>query len=514
MDKRYQVFVSSTYNDLIDERKEATQAILKCNCFPAGMELFPASNKKQWNVIKQVIDDSDFYLLILAGRYGSLGVDDFGKKVGYTEMEFDYALSKGKPIIVMLHRHPEELPARLTEKKETNKKRLEKFREKAMDGRMVAFWENKDQLNGEILSSLHKMISGTPDAVGWIKADSIPDINSATDFEAPRIINSLKAIYNTDDKIRCLAALNARELNECFKYREIIGEFAGLISINQTSDVICETINLLLRKNLDYDVKDKLKQSLDLKSLFLEQCKEGKVRDSELAVSIVNFLDMLMEYSTDYSAPILEGLKAGSIASDRKSYYMGYIADCGCYAPWKEEGQDLINYIVREINNPQRVLSISDLAFFLTGISDDEDEFVEIYNVFVNVDKPVQRKIINSIFENCGANYIIVTPRIQRMFFEICEMVLAWDDDCMKAEWLLYCLFTRTYDIFTVDEIFDKVEEFNDDVFYMFYWQLSNGEFYGGAEEYYSLHDNDIKHIRQIIEERKHPRGNKLLERF
>ena len=96
MDKRYQVFVSSTYNDLIDERKEATQAILKCNCFPAGMELFPASNKKQWNVIKQVIDDSDFYLLILAGRYGSLGVDDFGTKVGYTEMEFDYALSKGK----------------------------------------------------------------------------------------------------------------------------------------------------------------------------------------------------------------------------------------------------------------------------------------------------------------------------------------------------------------------------------------------------------------------------------
>lgn len=96
MDKRYQVFVSSTYNDLIDERKEATQAILKCNCFPAGMELFPASNKKQWSVIKQVIDDSDFYLLILAGRYGSLGVDDFGTKVGYTEMEFDYALSKGK----------------------------------------------------------------------------------------------------------------------------------------------------------------------------------------------------------------------------------------------------------------------------------------------------------------------------------------------------------------------------------------------------------------------------------
>lgn len=514
MDKRYQVFVSSTYNDLIDERKEATQAILKCNCFPAGMELFPASNKKQWSVIKQVIDDSDFYLLILAGRYGSLGVDDFGKKVGYTEMEFDYALSKGKPIIVMLHRHPEELPARLTEKKEINKKRLEKFREKAMDGRLVAFWENKDQLNGEILSSLHKMIDGTPDAVGWIKADAIPDINSKADSKAPRIINNLKTIYNTDDKIRYLAGLTARELNECFKYREVIGEFVNLININQTSNVICETIDLLLTKNLDYDVTKKLIHSLDLKSLFLGQCKEGKVQDSELAVSIVRLLDVLREYAIDYSAPILEGLKAGSIASDRKYYYERYIADSGCYAPWKDEGQDLIKYIVREINNPQRVLSISDLTFLLTSVSDDEDEFVEIYNVFVNVDKPVQREIINSIFENCGANFEIVTPRIQRMFFDMCETVLAWDDDCMKVEWLLYCLFTRTYDIFTVDEIFDKVEEFNDDVFYMFYWQLSLGEFYGEAEEYYSLRDDDIKHIRQIIEDRKHPRGNKLLERF
>jgi len=47
------------------------------------MELFPASNKKQWTIIKRVIDDSDFYLLIIAGRYGSLGIDDDGNNVIY-----------------------------------------------------------------------------------------------------------------------------------------------------------------------------------------------------------------------------------------------------------------------------------------------------------------------------------------------------------------------------------------------------------------------------------------------
>ena len=71
---KYQVFVSSTYVDLIEERKEITQAILEANCIPAGMELFPASNKSQWDFIKKVIDDSDFYLVILAKIYYRNGV--------------------------------------------------------------------------------------------------------------------------------------------------------------------------------------------------------------------------------------------------------------------------------------------------------------------------------------------------------------------------------------------------------------------------------------------------------
>lgn len=173
MKKRFQVFVSSTYTDLIEERKEVTQAILKCNCFPAGMELFPASNKTQWDIIKRVIEDSDFYLLIIAGRYGSLGTDDYGKKISYTEMEFDYALSLGKPIIVMLHKDPDSLPSKLVEKGAANIQKLIKFREKAATDRMISFWENKDQLHSAVLDSLHKIMNDNPKAVGWVRADKI-----------------------------------------------------------------------------------------------------------------------------------------------------------------------------------------------------------------------------------------------------------------------------------------------------------------------------------------------------
>ncbi|MBA5982574.1 DUF4062 domain-containing protein, partial [Pseudomonas sp. MD195_PC81_125] len=68
MEKRYQVFVSSTYTDLMEERKSVTQTLMEMDCIPAGMEMFPATDEEQWVFIKKVIDDCDYYLLIVGGR--------------------------------------------------------------------------------------------------------------------------------------------------------------------------------------------------------------------------------------------------------------------------------------------------------------------------------------------------------------------------------------------------------------------------------------------------------------
>jgi hypothetical protein len=75
MDKRYQVFISSTYADLLEERQEVIQALLELDCIPAGMELFPAASEDQWTLIKKVIDDCDYYMAIVAGRYAFRGRD-------------------------------------------------------------------------------------------------------------------------------------------------------------------------------------------------------------------------------------------------------------------------------------------------------------------------------------------------------------------------------------------------------------------------------------------------------
>jgi hypothetical protein len=66
--KIYKVFVSSTFEDLREERATVEKALLQLDCLPVGMELFPAADAETWEFIKSQIDDSDYYVVLVAGR--------------------------------------------------------------------------------------------------------------------------------------------------------------------------------------------------------------------------------------------------------------------------------------------------------------------------------------------------------------------------------------------------------------------------------------------------------------
>lgn len=169
MDKRYQVFVSSTFKDLEEERKHIIQTLMEMDCIPAGMELFPAADEEQWDFIKKVIDDCDYYLLLIGGRYGSLSPEG----ISYTEMEYDYAVSKGMKVIALVHGEPNNLPQIKCEKDTVLQEKLERFREKVCTGRLVKFWINTDQVAGIVALSLTKTIKMHP-AIGWVRANLVP----------------------------------------------------------------------------------------------------------------------------------------------------------------------------------------------------------------------------------------------------------------------------------------------------------------------------------------------------
>ncbi|MFT6169717.1 MAG: hypothetical protein ACJAR9_001838, partial [Celeribacter sp.] len=128
-DKRYQVFISSTYEDLKEERRAVQDTLINMGDFPVQMESFPATDEGQLEYIKPLIEACDYYILIIGGRYGSL-LDD-GKS--YTEKEFLHAVETGVPVIVLVHSNPEKLPRDKTEETPEGNEKLEVFKHPAFE---------------------------------------------------------------------------------------------------------------------------------------------------------------------------------------------------------------------------------------------------------------------------------------------------------------------------------------------------------------------------------------------
>lgn len=191
MDKRYQVFVSSTYEDLREERQEVMHALLELDCIPSGMELFPAADEDQWTLIKKVIAECDYYLLISGGRYGSIGPSG----LSYTEMEYRYAIDIGKPIIGFLHKDPMQLPAARCEQTEDGKKKLLALRE-LVQKKMCKFWTTPAELGSVASRSLVRLIKTTP-AVGWIRTNHAMD-----SVAAGEILKLKKTIDDLQSKLQ------------------------------------------------------------------------------------------------------------------------------------------------------------------------------------------------------------------------------------------------------------------------------------------------------------------------
>lgn len=140
---------------------------MEMDCIPAGMELFPAADEEQWEFIKRVIDDCDYYLLIIGGRYGSTTSDG----ISYTEKEYDYAVENGIKVIALIHENPDEITVGKSDIEPELREKLQLFREKVSGNRLVKFWNKAEELPGLVALSMSKTIKMFP-ALGWVRASA------------------------------------------------------------------------------------------------------------------------------------------------------------------------------------------------------------------------------------------------------------------------------------------------------------------------------------------------------
>jgi hypothetical protein len=193
MKKRYQVFISSTYEDLRLERQTAVEAVLKAGHIPAGMELFTAGDESQMKVIRRWIDESDIFMLILGARYGSIEPTT-GKS--YVELELDYAIETNTPFfaVIMTDEGREvKVKERGTSVLEgKNEEAYRDFRDRVKTY-LSAFFSTPSEVKLAVFETLPQIVDGR-DLIGWV---------SAADIQTPSdVASELARVAQENTKLR------------------------------------------------------------------------------------------------------------------------------------------------------------------------------------------------------------------------------------------------------------------------------------------------------------------------
>lgn len=178
---KYQIFLSSTYKDLKNERKALIQQTLDEGHIPSGMEMFSAGDEEDLKVIHRAIDQCDIYVILVGYRFGSIKDDK-----SFTQIEFNYAREAGKPILAFLLDEGDLKRERDNLKKTKNPdkkfdKQLKNFRvevteidKKKHQHRLVRTFKkgNPSELKALFSIALNSLIKQQDNKIhGWIKAN-------------------------------------------------------------------------------------------------------------------------------------------------------------------------------------------------------------------------------------------------------------------------------------------------------------------------------------------------------
>jgi len=243
MDKTYTVFISSTFNDLENYRKSVHDAILVDGFFPLAMENFTASSHPQWDTIKPLIDKCDYYVLIVGYRYGSI---EEASGLSYTEKEYEYAKSIGKPILSFI------LDESFNTNKDEDLSKINTFRKRILDDEKLAkLCKNKNNLSSDVISALHKEVTISPQN-GWIKGSTETYIGWSLEQIDKELDNNEKSIIKLFE-IQNTKSLSFNEIMKILKlskqqfkhYIEHMEELQLLYSNSQYVDNNSNTCELL-----------------------------------------------------------------------------------------------------------------------------------------------------------------------------------------------------------------------------------------------------------------------------
>lgn len=291
-EKKYQVFISSTYADLKEERRKILDILLMADCIPAGMEAFVASDVEQFEVIKKVIELCDYYILIIGKRYGSIS-EQTG--LSYTEMEYEYAKELGIPVLVFAL---DESVAVDEEKIETDPVKinaLKVFRQKALTNRLATIWKTQDELTGAVAISIMRATKEIQ-RPGWQRATEYDEVSLRREImelqkEKDKLVAELGAANN---KINALTTISDIAFEGCIitieyeKYRLHYTPTTGKIERE-----LPELFKIISTQMMDVSLGEIAINNILIKQLFDDDSYNYRFTDSQFVKRLLNQLKAL-----------------------------------------------------------------------------------------------------------------------------------------------------------------------------------------------------------------------------
>ena len=146
------------------------------------MEFFTANDQSQMDVIRQWIDESDIFMLILGARYGSI---ESQSGLSYVESEYNYALEKRKPFFsVVLTDEGRETKVHSEGTKileQQNESAYRRFRDR-VTSKLCEQFVDAQGVKLAVLKALPKLIESHPEFIGWVSAAELnpslaPEVN-------------------------------------------------------------------------------------------------------------------------------------------------------------------------------------------------------------------------------------------------------------------------------------------------------------------------------------------------
>jgi hypothetical protein len=263
---KYQIFISSTFEDLKTERDQVIKAILELDHIPVGMEMFSAADEEQWEIIKSHIQEADYYIVILAHRYGSVAND-----ISYTEKEYDYAISCGTPVLGFII--DESAPWPNTKRDSGDNatdlaSKLASFKAKVQK-KPVGFWQNSNDLHAKVSTALTKAIR-LQKRIGWVRADQ-----ARTMEDVSKLANLQETIVRLEREKTALQQLYDTLAQQAQKGKSVPSIATNFVRFYRRAKL--EWQILCSQNGLNYDETDELAKRVKLELIaFVEDLDEAK----------------------------------------------------------------------------------------------------------------------------------------------------------------------------------------------------------------------------------------------